>query len=227
MGWGWRLLCSLYKTKHVWMKWWSISHIKCRELHTHLIWTQISQFDDNWIFNEACEPNHIQIQQWRVWGWNACSEIMYTMLTAPLTWCKWTQIKLMKLKKNVMSTLQWALSSDGLALGSVTTSAWKIMTKFVSPFYTGLALNTLMPRQNGHHLPDNILKSIFLNENVWISLKIWLKFVLNVWINNIPVLVQIMEWHWSGNKPLSRPMMVSLLTHICITRPQWLNEVTE
>ena len=31
-----------------------------------------------------------------------------------------------------------------------------------------------------------------------------------------------MGWRRSGNKPLSEPMMVSLLTHICVTRPQWV-----
>ena len=39
---------------------------------------------------------------------------------------------------------------------------------------------------------------------------------------NIPALVQIMAWRCSGDKPLSEPMMVSLLTRICVTRPQWV-----
>ena len=38
-------------------------------------------------------------------------------------------------------------------------------------------LNTLRPRQNGRHFPDDIFKCLFLNENVWISIKISLKFV--------------------------------------------------
>ena len=50
------------------------------------------------------------------------------------------------------------------------------------------------------------------------TLKISLMFVR---INNVPALVQIMAWHQSGNKPLSRPMMVSLLMHMCVTWPQW------
>ena len=29
-----------------------------------------------------------------------------------------------------------------------------------------------------------------------------------------------------GDKPLSEPMMVSLLTHICVTRPQWVDRAT-
>ena len=64
---------------------------------------------------------------------------------------------------------------------------------------------------------------IFLNENVWIPIKISLRFVPKVPINTIPVLVQILAWRRSGDKPLSEPMMVSLLTHICVTRPQWVN----
>ena len=81
-------------------------------------------------------------------------------------------------------------------------------------------VSTLWPRQNGRHFPDAIFKCIFLNENVWISLKISLKFVPKGPINNIPALVQIMAWHRPGDKPLSEPMMYSLLTHICIIRPQ-------
>ena len=37
--------------------------------------------------------------------------------------------------------------------------------------------NTLRPRQNGRHFADDICKCFFLNENVWISIKISLKFV--------------------------------------------------
>ena len=34
--------------------------------------------------------------------------------------------------------------------------------------------------------------------------------------------VQIMAWCWPGEKPLSEPMMLCLLTHKCVTRPQWV-----
>ena len=85
------------------------------------------------------------------------------------------------------------------------------------------SINTLRPRQNGHRFADDTFKRIFLNENVWILIKIPLKFVLKGPINNIPALVKIMAWRRPGDKPLSEPMMVSLLTHICVTRPQWVN----
>ena len=81
-----------------------------------------------------------------------------------------------------------------------------------------LTFNTLRPRQNGCHFADNIFKCIFLNENVFISIKCP--------TNNIPALVQIMAWRRPGDKPLSEPMMVWLPTHICVTRPQWVNDVS-
>ena len=65
-----------------------------------------------------------------------------------------------------------------------------------------------------------IFKCIFFNENVLISIEISLKFVPTGPIKNIPALVHIMAWRLSGDKPLSEPMMVSLLMHICITRSQ-------
>ena len=46
-------------------------------------------------------------------------------------------------------------------------------------------------------------------------------------INNIPSLVQIMAWRQSGDKPLSGPMMISFPTHICVSRPQWVNQFFE
>ena len=83
-------------------------------------------------------------------------------------------------------------------------------------------INTLRPRQNGRRFADDTFKRIFLNENVIISIKISLKFVPKGPINNNPALVQIMAWRRSGDKPLSEPMTVSLLSHICVTRPQWV-----
>ena len=62
----------------------------------------------------------------------------------------------------------------------------------------------------------------FFNENVYISITFSLNFVPRVPINNIPALVQIMAWRRSGDKPLSEPMIASLPTHICVTRPQWV-----
>ena len=89
---------------------------------------------------------------------------------------------------------------------------------------TNVCFNTLRPRQNRCLFADDIFKCIFLNENVWISIQITLKFVPMGPINNIPSLVQIMAWHRPGDTPLSEPMMVSLMTRICVTRPQWVEK---
>ena len=94
----------------------------------------------------------------------------------------------------------------------------------MSPITPGMVLiNSLRPRRNGRYNVDDIFKCIFLKENVWIMTMISLKFVPKGSINNISALVQIMVWRRPGGKPLSEPMMVSLLTHICVTRPQWVN----
>ena len=74
--------------------------------------------------------------------------------------------------------------------------------------------NTLRPRQNGLHFADDIFKRVFFNENVWISIKILLKFVPQGPINIIPAMFPIMAWRRPGNKPLSEAMLVSLLMHI-------------
>ena len=84
-------------------------------------------------------------------------------------------------------------------------------------------VNTLGPRQNGQHLPDEIFNCIFLNEKVWISIKISLRFVPKGPIDNIPPLVQIMSWRLAADKSLSEPTLVYLLKHICFTWPQRVN----
>ena len=89
----------------------------------------------------------------------------------------------------------------------------------------GSYFNTLRLWQNGRHFADDIFKGIFWNENVWIPIKFSLKFVPKGPINNIPALVQIMAWRRPDDKPLSEPMIVSLPTHICVTRPQSVKSV--
>ena len=61
-------------------------------------------------------------------------------------------------------------------------------------------INTLRPRKNGRHFPDNIFKWIFLNENVWISIEISLTFAPKYPITYyIPPSLRIMAWHWPGD----------------------------
>ena len=86
---------------------------------------------------------------------------------------------------------------------------------------------TQRPGQNGCHFADNICECIFFHENVCccISIKKSLKFVLEGPINNIPALASLMACRCPDNKPLSEPMVVSLLLHICVTRPEWVKRL--
>ena len=80
-------------------------------------------------------------------------------------------------------------------------------------------------RQNGRHFADDIFKCISLNENFQILNKISLNHVPSSLIDNMKALVQIMVWRQTGDKPLSEPMMGSVLKHICVTRPQWVKRL--
>ena len=95
-------------------------------------------------------------------------------------------------------------------------------------------------RAVGEHLPRRISPLIQTRDRpnlvCFVSLSKWwyyleiikvsLKFVPRGLINNIPALVQILAWRRPGDKPLSEPMMVSLPTHICVTRPQWVKVIS-
>ena len=45
--------------------------------------------------------------------------------------------------------------------------------------------NSMEPRQNGRHFPDNISYAFFLNDNLWISIETSPKFVPKGPINYI------------------------------------------
>ena len=56
-------------------------------------------------------------------------------------------------------------------------------------------------------LADDKFKSIFLNENDRIPIRISLKFVPMSPIDNNLALVQVMAWRRTGDKPLLEPML--------------------
>ena len=117
---------------------------------------------------------------------------------------------------------EWMSNFISHFIGNVIAyPCWALVRQTASPngepvmWFSYCWLNTLRLRQNGCHLADAIFKCIFLNENVWISVKISLKFFPKVQINNIPALVQMISWCRPGDKPLSQPMVISLQTHMC------------
>ena len=63
----------------------------------------------------------------------------------------------------------------------------------------------------------------FLNENIWISIKISMKFVPKSPMDKIPALVKIMACRRTGDKSLSEPMMTYIVdAYICVPWPQWV-----
>ena len=68
-----------------------------------------------------------------------------------------------------------------------------------------------------------ICQTTFSNASYWMEMYIFrFKFFPSGPIDNIPVLAKIMTWRRPGDMPLSEPMMANLLTHICVTWPQWV-----
>ena len=76
---------------------------------------------------------------------------------------------------------------------------------------------TLWPRQNDRHFPDDTFKCIScicVNESVYMLIRISLKFVRKVPINNNPASVHVIVWRRAG----------SLLTYIYVAGP-WCDKV--
>ena len=84
-------------------------------------------------------------------------------------------------------------------------------------------VSTLRPRQNIWNFADDIFKRIFWNEYEQISIKFHWCLFLGVQLTILQHLVRIMAYRLYVAKPLSEPTMISLLTHICVTRSQWVN----
>ena len=76
--------------------------------------------------------------------------------------------------------------------------------------------NTLRPPFCIWHFQMHCHKWKYMNFN-----KNFTKVCFNVTNDNIPALVQLMVWHQPCEKPFSESTMVSLMMHICVTRPQW------
>ena len=69
------------------------------------------------------------------------------------------------------------------------------------------------------HLDEDKWPQFFrwpFQENAWISIKISLKFVPEGRINYSNIVSD--NGSWPGGKPLSEPVMIRLLTHICMLR---------
>ena len=141
---------------------------------------------------------------------NGCT--LQTSFSCAFSWMKMSEIRLkfhwkmftsvqFRIRPYWLEVMAWCHQATNLSVVACNTDR-----NVSTGLHVWSSVNTLWPRQNGRHFPDDILKWIFLNENVWISTKI--SFVPRGPINNIPALVQMMAWRRPGDKPLSGPMMV-------------------
>ena len=121
--------------------------------------------------DKFCYLHHMSERDIIVW----CSAINHLCIAAWVTYGG--ELKFLK---------QWCF----IWIDAFCPSSFKV---HMSP--SSYCFNSLRLRQIGRHFPDDIFKYILLNENVWISIKISLKFVPKGPINNIPLLVRIMAWH--------------------------------
>ena len=80
----------------------------------------------------------------------------------------------MSIDREELSSSLW-----GWVLGADISDVWAYSIWSFTEF-RGWRFNTLRPRQNGRHFPDDIFKCIFLSENEWSLIKISLKFVPKV-----------------------------------------------
>ena len=143
--------------------------------------------------------------------------------TLKLLYWKWEG----QTKSSVQRTGTLGRSSSGSKLVSVLkklqsdTESYKIDTE--TPQSKG---SMRLPRLThwGRDKMAAVLQTTLSNAFSWMKM---LEFRLGFhWfvpkgpINNNLALVQITAWHLPGGKQLSEPMMVCLLKHICVTRPQ-------
>ena len=184
----------------------------------------------------SCVSEKITFPSRILWLYYGCrSGIGFQPLPEPTFVVLETKIFLLtflKFKKILMTFFMAAILVLVETLISIPTSGHVRNISFYHAdfdYYNSLAVlmliscNTVRPRENRHHFADDTFKCIFVNDAWWIPIKISLKFVPKGPINNITALVQIMACRLVGAKPLSEPMMVRLPTHICVTRPQWVN----
>ena len=146
--------------------------------------------------------------------------LVYNLFTTNSVIKQWLKLK-MFFDIGLSKTLSWIRRLTMNHRGTLLTHCWQRSASpyvVIKPWW----VNSLRPRQNGRLFADDIFECIFWNENVWISIRISLKFFSKGLINNIPVLVQIRAWRRLGDKPLSEAMMVNLPTHICVSRPRWV-----
>ena len=151
-------------------------------------------------------PSHDLNQCWNIVNWTFRNKLQWT-----LNWNLYIFIK-----KNALENVTCKMAAILCRPQCVKAQAWRnnYINNFMLIQWLIHAMNIILLRIR--HFQMGFLQWKYTNIN-----RNFIE-VPRVLINNIPALVQIMAWHRAGDKPLSEPMMVSLLMHICVARPQWV-----
>ena len=159
------------------------------------------------VFFDLCLNKRLSKQPWG-WWFETLSWSLWRQRNVHSFWQFWARKYLLKLHYRVENTLMVHGENTFMVHGNRQQST---LTHW------------------GRDKVNAIWQTTFSSAFSWMNMfEFWfkssLKFVPKGPINNIPTLVQKMAWRRPGDKPLSEPMMASLLAHICVTRPQWVNE---
>ena len=80
-------------------------------------------------------------------------------------------------------------------------------TSIINDWLDWICLTHLPLEKMAAILADDNFKCMSLNENYRIPILVSLKFIPRSRIDNMPALVQVMAWHWTGNKLLPELML--------------------
>ena len=84
--------------------------------------------------------------------------------------------------------------------------------------------NTLRQKQNGRHFLDDFSNAFSWKKIYEFQLRFNFFRSLCLRVQLLTFRHRLRQWLGAGDRPLSGPMLVSLPTHICITRLQWVNK---
>ena len=106
----------------------------------------------------------------------------------PIPWLRKQQAWYLSLVKGHLSNAK--VDSFMLFIHSINWCPYIYMDELESrhAYIIASIINTLRARRKCYHFANFILEYIFLNGDVWISLKVSLKFVPRVWISTIPAM---------------------------------------
>ena len=108
----------------------------------------------------------------------------------------------------------------------MANSPWRMPCLLFSRFLFKSSPHNVLTHWGRDKMADisqTIFSNIFSSKKMFeFRLKFHWNLFLRVQLTKIPALFQIMAWRRPGDKTLSEAMLVSLLTHKCFTRPQWV-----